>query len=84
MERDEAFAAVLRMVQEVLPGTTEQDLRAAATLTDLGATSIDRAEIAVGAMEALGLRLQPAAFLGVATIAELVELLARQAKAARG
>jgi acyl carrier protein len=75
MEREAVFDALVRMIQEVMPGTEEAAIRHATTLAELDATSIDRAEIAVGTMEAIGLTLPPAAFLGVGTIAELVDLL---------
>lgn len=80
MERDEVFAALVRVVQEVMPGTEEAAIRSATTLAELDATSIDRAEIAVGTMEAVGLKLPPAAFLGIGTIAELVDLLWQRAR----
>jgi len=80
MERKAVFDALVRMIQEVMPGTEEAAIRSAATLAELDATSIDRAEIAVGTMEAIGLKLPPAAFLGVGTIAELVDLLWSRAR----
>jgi acyl carrier protein len=80
MEREAVFDALVRMIQEVMPGTEEAAIRNATTLAELDATSIDRAEIAVGTMEAIGLKLPPAAFLGVGTIAELVDLLWSRAR----
>jgi acyl carrier protein len=67
--------AVMEAILSVLPDVPMEDLRPERSLVELGATSIDRVEVAMAAMEALGLVMRPAELAGIATIGALIERL---------
>ena len=74
MERDEIYAILQKNTGEVLsidPETVPKQGR----LVDLGANSIDRTEIAMMTMEALGIRASPMELAKVDTIEGLVNFL---------
>ncbi len=77
MTRDQVFRAVVEQVQAVLPDLPEAAITEQASLAELGASSIDRVEVSIGAMEALGLALPLTALAGIASIGELVDRLAQ-------
>ena len=77
MTRDQVFRAVVEQVQAVLPDLPAAAITEQASLTELGASSIDRVEVSIGAMEALGLALPLTALAGIASIGELVDRLAQ-------
>ena len=70
-----AAASVMAAIADILPDLLPKALQPDASLAELGATSIDRVEIALAAMEALGLVLRPAELAGVATIGALIARL---------
>jgi polyketide biosynthesis acyl carrier protein len=72
---DDVFAVVRDTVLEVLPDLDAADIGIDGTLTDLGANSIDRADIVTMAQERLGIVVPVAQFRGVADIGALVEVL---------
>ena len=76
-----SVSAIYSMLKEtilhVLPEIQPQQIEEALSLKDLGANSIDRAEIAILMMERLGLKIPPAELTRVAAIRELAELLSR-------
>jgi polyketide biosynthesis acyl carrier protein len=75
MTQDVVFEAVRRNVLEVLPDLTPQDVSMQGTLTDLGANSIDRADVVTMTMEDLGIVVPISDFQSVHDIRSLVELL---------
>ncbi|UJF34769.1 acyl carrier protein [Paenibacillus hexagrammi] len=75
MTKDEVFTVVKGCIMEILPDLSEGDIRIELSLKDLGANSIDRADIAVSAMEAIGLKMSMVEFGQVKNIQELVNLL---------
>jgi polyketide biosynthesis acyl carrier protein len=75
MTQDVVFEAVRRNVLEVLPELTPQDVSMQGTLTDLGANSIDRADVVTMTMEDLGIVVPISDFQSVHDIRSLVELL---------
>jgi polyketide biosynthesis acyl carrier protein len=75
MTQDVVFEAVRRNVLEVLPDLTPQDVSMQGTLTDLGANSIDRADVVTMTMEDLGIVVPISDFQNVHDIRSLVELL---------
>ncbi|MEV6865208.1 phosphopantetheine-binding protein [Streptosporangium subroseum] len=75
MTQDVVFEAVRRNVLEVLPDLTPQDVSMKGTLTDLGANSIDRADVVTMTMEDLGIVVPISDFQSVHDIRSLVELL---------
>jgi len=74
-KEEQVFAVVKAKVLEVLidvdPSTVTPDRR----LTDLGANSIDRVEIAMLAMEALGISIPAHALHGVKDLRGLIDVL---------
>ncbi|MFC4534164.1 acyl carrier protein [Sphaerisporangium dianthi] len=77
MNEDVIFAAVKRNVLEVLPDLEPGQVTMSGTLTDLGANSVDRADVVTMTMEDLGLAIPIAEFQEVHDIASLVDLLKR-------
>lgn len=77
----DVFDVVKAQISQVLPQIDVTQLGAGDQLRDLGADSIDRAEIVQQAMRQLGLQLSAGEFRGVGNIGELVAVLAN-AKAA--
>ncbi|RCG27068.1 phosphopantetheine-binding protein [Sphaerisporangium album] len=79
MNEDVIFETVKRNVLEVLPDLEPDRVTMTGTLTDLGANSVDRADVVTMTMEDLGLVVPIAEFRDVHDIASLVDLLKRQA-----
>ena len=75
LTRAEVTRVVTEMIAQILPEIPQADIKPQQSLASLGATSIDRVEIALGAMETLGLVMRPAEFAGLNTIAALIDLL---------
>ncbi|MGW0803332.1 phosphopantetheine-binding protein [Nonomuraea sp. NPDC002799] len=71
------FETVKQNVLKVLPDLRPQDVTTEGTLTDLGANSIDRADVVTMSMEDLGLTVPVSEFQEVHDIRSLVNLLAR-------
>lgn len=74
---DPVFEAVRGSVLEVLPELDAGDVSLDGTLTDLGANSVDRADVVTMSMERLGVTVPVYEFQGVHDIRSLVELLRR-------
>jgi polyketide biosynthesis acyl carrier protein len=66
---------VRQNIYEVLPDVDGRQLAAADRLTDLGANSVDRAEIVMMSMEALALDVPRAELAAVGTVGGLVDAL---------
>lgn len=80
MTYDEVYEVVKQQITKVLPSVSPDMIHADASLKDLGADSVDRADISTMSMEQLGLRL-PLVELGkVANIRGLIELLQGQTR----
>ncbi|HEU5333222.1 MAG TPA: phosphopantetheine-binding protein [Actinocrinis sp.] len=73
----DVFEVVRRNTLEVLPEVRADLVRIDGTLTDLGANSIDRADIVTMSMEALGITVPIREFQAVRDIQSLVDLLRR-------
>jgi len=73
----DVFEVVRRNTLEVLPEVPADLVRIDGTLTDLGANSIDRADIVTMSMEALGITVPIREFQAVRDIQSLVDLLRR-------
>ncbi|MEV0468583.1 acyl carrier protein [Streptomyces prunicolor] len=71
----EIFALVQNNIYEVLPDVEGREIKPGDRLTDLGANSVDRAEIVMLAMEALSLHIQRVELSGVKNVGELVDAL---------
>ncbi|WP_181614165.1 phosphopantetheine-binding protein [Nonomuraea soli] len=75
MNEDEIFETVRRNVLKVLPELTPDEVTIDGTLSDLGANSIDRADVVTMTMEDLGMVIPVAEFQDVSDIRSLVDLL---------
>ncbi len=73
--REEVFSVVKENVVGILDELDESLIVEAAALKDLGANSLDRAEIVTGSMEDLGLSFPMRELAGVGNIGELVSFL---------
>ncbi len=76
-EKDRLHKVVEEQIRAVLPDLPQDAIRPGVTLTELGATSIDRAEVASGSMEALGIVVPLGELAAVADVDELIAVLAR-------
>ncbi|WP_421845178.1 phosphopantetheine-binding protein [Mycobacterium sp.] len=72
---DEVFAVVRSVVLQVLPDIDPSSVQHDAALSDLGANSVDRLDVSMGAMAALDLQIPMAEFAGISNLAGLVEVL---------
>lgn len=77
MNEDDIFATVKTNVLAVLPDLDPSQVTMSGTLTDLGANSVDRADVVTMSMEDLGLVIPISEFQEVHDIASLVALLKR-------
>jgi len=73
--REDIFKVVLKHVYEVLPDLQGRELQPSDSLRELGANSIDRADITMEIMEALSLSIPRVELLGPTSLGELVDLL---------
>lgn len=73
--KESVIEVVQSIVLEVLPDLTPSDVQMDRSLKDLGANSVDRAEVAMLAMQRLNLRIPMPEFAGVANLGALVTLL---------
>jgi polyketide biosynthesis acyl carrier protein len=75
MDKSHVFDVIVRCTREVLPDLESHEFRPEERLADLGANSIDRAEIVVLVLEALSLRVPRTEVFGPNNIGELADLL---------
>lgn len=75
MSKDEVFTVVKKQILEVLFELPPDAVDRSKSLKDLGANSIDRSEIAMASMEALGLNFPLRELAGIKNIEELVSTL---------
>jgi len=82
MNREEIFKLIIRHAQEVIPSLADYTFQPQDRLHDLGANSVDRAEILMLALESLSLNVQLVELYGPNNIGELADLLHETACAA--
>ncbi len=70
---------VLERVRLGLPEVPPAEIRPERSMTELGANSIDRVEVTLAAMAALGIDIPPRDLVGLATIDALIDVLHRHA-----
>jgi thioesterase domain-containing protein/acyl carrier protein len=70
---------VLGLVREILPDAPPELVVPERSMAELGATSIDRVEVATLAMESLGLRIPNRELASVSSIGDLIDVLHRHA-----
>ncbi len=75
MTESETFEIVKKVILEILPFLSPDDVSVGRSLKDLGANSIDRMEVATQSMEELGLKIPMVEFGKVKNIEGLVALL---------
>jgi polyketide biosynthesis acyl carrier protein len=73
--RQEVFDLVIEHVRNVLPDLDGVDVQPTDSLRDLGANSMDRAEIVMSVMDALSLSIPRVELFGPKNVGELVDLL---------
>lgn len=80
MNREEIFEMVRRHACTVIPELEAHVFQPGDRLADLGANSVDRAEIIAMAMESLALQIPRVELFGAKNIGELVDVLHEKAK----
>lgn len=75
MTKEQVFEVVKDSIVEFLPDVSRDDICIEESLRDLGANSIDRMDIVIKSMEALGIKIPMVEFGKVKNIQGLVDLL---------
>ncbi len=73
--KDEVFRVVKGVIAEMLPDLDPADIEAAQSLTELGANSVDRTEVAVLSMEQLDISVPLVELAKVKNLEQLVDFL---------
>jgi polyketide biosynthesis acyl carrier protein len=73
--KNEIFELILKHVHEVLPDLKGTSIGSSDSLRELGANSIDRADIVMGVMDDLSLEIPRIELLGPNNLGELVDLI---------
>jgi polyketide biosynthesis acyl carrier protein len=81
MEKAEILELIVRHSSEVLPKLAGHNFQPSDRLVDLGANSVDRAEIIMMTMEALALRIPRVELFGTNNIGELVDVFYEKSQA---
>ncbi len=79
MTREMIFQVVKAKVIEVLVDVNPDLITPEVSLTELGANSVDRVEVSMGALEELGLQIPRVELHGVSNLQGLVDVLYRHA-----
>lgn len=82
MSKTELLDLIGRHTREILPGLDAHPFVASDRLVDLGANSVDRAEIAMLVQESLGLSVSRVELFGPKNIGELADLFLMKLDAA--
>ncbi|MNG04988.1 Polyketide biosynthesis acyl-carrier-protein AcpK [compost metagenome] len=82
MNKEDIFALVAQHVCEVIPELEGYEFKSNERLADLGANSVDRAEIVALTMEALSLQIPRVELFGAKNIGELVDVLYEKLRSA--
>lgn len=80
MNKNEIFDLIVRHTCEVIPELESHSFETTDKLVDLGANSVDRAEIVAMTMEALELQIPRVELFGAKNIGELANLLYEKLK----
>ena len=78
MDKEQLLEIIGARTREVLPGLEDHTFAATDRLVDLGANSVDRAEIAMLVQESLALSLPRVELFGPKNIGELAELFLKK------
>ena len=82
MTRNQVIEVIAESTREIVPGLENHNFTASDRLIDLGANSVDRAEIAMLVQESLTLSIPRIEFFGPRNIGELADLFVRKFDAA--
>ena len=82
MTRPELIDLIARHTREVVPGLDEHQFIPSDRLADLGANSVDRAEIAMLVQESLRLSVPRVELFGPRNVGELADLFLKKCHAA--
>lgn len=75
MDRDSILAIIIGQVREVVPDLEAQPISGGDAMADLGVNSIERSEIVMNTLEAIGLDLPMVQAHGPRNLGELADLL---------
>jgi len=73
--KEDIFGKLKEMVLDVLPELDPAQITLSASLRELGANSVDRADILISAMDELSVKVPMVEFAGAANIGEIVEIM---------
>jgi len=82
MTKSEVLSLIAQHTRELLPGLDAHEFVDSDRLVDLGANSVDRAEIAMLVQESLGLSVSRVELFGPKNIGELADLFLQKLAAA--
>jgi len=82
MNKTDVLDLIAKHTREILPGLDARDFFESDRLADLGANSVDRAEIAMMVQESLSLSLPRVELFGPKNIGELADLFLKKLHAA--
>lgn len=74
MNKEDIFKLIVRYICEVIPEREGHLFQPSDSLTDLGANSVDRAEIIMMTMEALSLQIPRVELFGAKNLGELTDV----------
>ena len=74
MGSDAVFATLLAQIRDVVPELGGHEFARTESMVDLGVNSIERSEVILLTLDALGLKVSPLAFHGARNIGELSDL----------
>jgi polyketide biosynthesis acyl carrier protein len=75
MTTEAVFAALLAQIRDVVPELDGHDIQRSHSMVDLGVNSIERSEVLLLTLDALGLKASPVAFHGARNLGELTDLI---------
>lgn len=78
MTKDEIIKIVKEEIINVLPLIKDNDIKVDAKLSDLGANSIDRADITINCMRRLEVKINPVDLIKLKNIDDLVNALLQE------
>ncbi|MCC5467071.1 acyl carrier protein [Pelosinus baikalensis] len=80
MNKTDIFEIIVRHTYEVIPELESELIKPSDQLAQLGANSVDRAEIVAMTMESLSLEIPRVELFGAKNIGELVDVLYEKSK----
>lgn len=75
MDRDHILAVIIGQIREVVPDLEDRPIVGEESMAELGVDSIERSEILMNTLEAIGLDLPMVQLHGPRNLGELAELL---------